>query len=405
MRFITSITLLVWSTTAAAQTTSTSIARSESRAPRLLVHGEGGLGLVMTDRYKADFDTGYHGIVRAGYALLPRVQLQGSFGNWWFPAKDGPVGRMYSVQLGVRVEPWQPRVAIGRPVVDVNAGLGRTGGLNRFVFDAGVTWELRPKRWLGLGPVVRYQHIVQPNTEAVGDDGRYMLAGIGMSLRVPRKARPLPPPPAPVPAKDSDADGIVDARDRCPTEAEDKDGFQDGDGCPEADNDGDGLADAQDTCPDKAETRNGFQDADGCPDTAPPPAPVVKTAPSKPEPIVLRLEQTAQFHSGKARVRSRFREQLRAGVCKRLTGTTGTIRVVGHADETGSAWYNQRIAARRAGRVAEMLVRHCQIPADRIETRAYGATRRLCSEATAACRSRNRRVELELVEAPGAGVR
>jgi OOP family OmpA-OmpF porin len=69
--------------------------------------------------------------------------------------------------------------------------------------------------------------------------------------------------------KDSDGDGIPDDVDKCPTEAEDKDGFQDEDGCPDPDNDGDGVPDAQDKCPDKPETKNGYQDEDGCPDEVP----------------------------------------------------------------------------------------------------------------------------------------
>jgi len=48
---------------------------------------------------------------------------------------------------------------------------------------------------------------------------------------------------------DVDGDGLADALDRCPTEAEDRDGFQDEDGCPEPDNDRDGVADAADPCP------------------------------------------------------------------------------------------------------------------------------------------------------------
>ena len=65
---------------------------------------------------------------------------------------------------------------------------------------------------------------------------------------------------------DRDGDGIPDSRDACPDEPEDKDGFQDEDGCPDLDNDGDGIPDAQDKCPDDPEDKDGFQDADGCPD-------------------------------------------------------------------------------------------------------------------------------------------
>jgi OOP family OmpA-OmpF porin len=93
---------------------------------------------------------------------------------------------------------------------------------------------------------------------------------------------------------DTDGDGIPDDKDKCPTEPEDKDGFQDEDGCPDPDNDGDGICDdhpeiqkhlakyaklctGADRCPgkdeDKAngfkdtkEDKDGFEDEDGCPD-------------------------------------------------------------------------------------------------------------------------------------------
>ncbi len=68
------------------------------------------------------------------------------------------------------------------------------------------------------------------------------------------------------PDPDDDFDGVADGADRCPTATEDKDGFQDDDGCPEADNDTDGIADALDRCPLEPEDKDGFQDADGCPD-------------------------------------------------------------------------------------------------------------------------------------------
>jgi len=67
--------------------------------------------------------------------------------------------------------------------------------------------------------------------------------------------------------RDSDGDGIADAVDKCPTEPEDKDGFQDEDGCPDPDNDGDMIPDAVDKCPNDVEDKDGFQDEDGCPES------------------------------------------------------------------------------------------------------------------------------------------
>src|SRR5204862_3787943 len=97
---------------------------------------------------------------------------------------------------------------------------------------------------------------------------------------------------------DRDGDGIKDDVDKCPDEPEDRDGFQDEDGCPDPDNDkdgipdvddlcpnepgpkenrgcplqkdldrdGDGIPDAVDKCPDEPEDFDGYQDDDGCPD-------------------------------------------------------------------------------------------------------------------------------------------
>lgn len=71
------------------------------------------------------------------------------------------------------------------------------------------------------------------------------------------------------PDNDNDADGREDAVDKCPDDPEDDDGYLDNDGCPDIDNDKDGIPDTADRCPDQAETVNGFDDEDGCPDDKP----------------------------------------------------------------------------------------------------------------------------------------
>jgi len=65
---------------------------------------------------------------------------------------------------------------------------------------------------------------------------------------------------------DGDGDGVIGSRDRCRTRAEDWNGFEDGDGCPDADEDGDGLRGEADACPGEAEDINEYKDDDGCPD-------------------------------------------------------------------------------------------------------------------------------------------
>lgn len=65
---------------------------------------------------------------------------------------------------------------------------------------------------------------------------------------------------------DRDRDGVAGRADRCPDEPEDRDGWEDGDGCPDPDNDEDGLADADDEAPDEPEDWDGYQAQDGAPD-------------------------------------------------------------------------------------------------------------------------------------------
>jgi hypothetical protein len=63
---------------------------------------------------------------------------------------------------------------------------------------------------------------------------------------------------------DADGDGIEDEKDECAELAEDFDGFQDSDGCPDFDNDDDGVSDDADRCPAEREDMDGFEDDDGC---------------------------------------------------------------------------------------------------------------------------------------------
>lgn len=79
---------------------------------------------------------------------------------------------------------------------------------------------------------------------------------------------PVPQPLAPVVTTpvDTDNDGIRDLDDVCPTAAEDPDMAVDTDGCPGADEDNDGLLDGIDRCPSDAESKDNIDDGDGCPE-------------------------------------------------------------------------------------------------------------------------------------------
>ena len=164
------------------------------------------------------------------------------------------------------------------------------GNLRPFVL-AGVNWmqvasnqpepgptEIGPDTDFGLhaGAGVKYavtdqidlrgdaRVVFLPNTNHNSDSADLELLA-GASFRFGGDAGAPPPPPPPL-VKDTDRDDIPDNVDKCPNEPEDKDGFQDDDGCPDPDNDNDGIVDAKDKCPLEAEDKDGFQDDDGCPD-------------------------------------------------------------------------------------------------------------------------------------------
>ncbi len=87
-----------------------------------------------------------------------------------------------------------------------------------------------------------------PLNDAVGNPAVRGVLGIGWAPRF----------------YDEDGDGIEDSRDECAELEEDKDGFQDADGCPDFDNDDDGVPDADDRCPAEQEDADDFMDDDGC---------------------------------------------------------------------------------------------------------------------------------------------
>jgi hypothetical protein len=88
---------------------------------------------------------------------------------------------------------------------------------------------------------------------------------------------------------DQDADGVPDDVDQCPELPEDRDGFEDQDGCPDWDNDNDGIPDAEDACPNQPGERQADPKLNGCPVTpgslAPPQQPTTPAIPSDAGPI------------------------------------------------------------------------------------------------------------------------
>jgi outer membrane protein OmpA-like peptidoglycan-associated protein len=258
--------------------------------------------------------------------------------------------------------------------------------------EVGAGWGFGLGR-IVLGPALRYHHIVQPGTGSDGSDAKIVLLGIEAAwsgrIELPDPPAPsLPPePPPPPPPKDSDGDGIMDPDDRCPSEPEDKDGFEDEDGCPDNDNDRDGIADADDKCPLEAEVINGVDDTDGCPDEG-----IITMVDDR-----VVLEEEVLFKTDRARVSTRGRQALAAVVrLWQQHPEWERLDVEGHADERGPDAYNQWLSEERAARVRKALI-ELGLDAAKVTTKGFGKTRPRREGRDEESLRLNRRVELVVV--------
>jgi len=193
------------------------------------------------------------------------------------------------------------------------------------------------------------------------------------------------------PDLDNDNDGISDSQDKCPNQAEDLDNFEDNDGCPDLDNDGDGIADTMDKCPNEPETVNGYQDEDGCPDTPPVvEKPVIEMGKSLIFPGVT-------FQSGKALLTEEAMQTLQTVYQMLRDNPTVRIEIRGYTDNYGSAAKNLDLSQKRAAAVKQFLVGK-GIESNRMVAIGFGQDKPIASNATAAGRAQNRRIEFVRIE-------
>jgi OOP family OmpA-OmpF porin len=125
------------------------------------------------------------------------------------------------------------------------------------------------------------------------------------------------------------------------------------------------------------------------PKPAPPPPPPPPPAPRKVETL-----KGAHFDFNKSTLTAEGKSRI-DGVARTLRDNpTWRVRVEGHTDSVGSDAYNMRLSEARARTVRERLVDQGVSPSRIVETRGYGESRPVASNATAAGRAENRRVEI-----------
>jgi OOP family OmpA-OmpF porin len=210
------------------------------------------------------------------------------------------------------------------------------------------------------------------------------------------------------PVRDRDGDGIPDPQDQCPTEAglaptgcpvrdADGDGVLDRDdkcvdvagvaphGCP-ADSDGDGFVDSQDKCPNEPENKNGFEDNDGCPDEIPEQV-------KKFTGVIKGIE----FELNKAEIRPMSRPLLDEAAAVLNQHPTLKVMITGHTDSRGAHQHNIDLSRRRAEAVKTYLMDR-GVDAERVLTRGEGPDSPISDNTTAAGRQMNRRIEFQIIK-------
>jgi outer membrane protein OmpA-like peptidoglycan-associated protein len=185
--------------------------------------------------------------------------------------------------------------------------------------------------------------------------------------------------------EDRDGDGVPDSADLCPDEPEDRDSFEDWDGCPDPDNDKDRIPDTADKCPNEPETYNGIEDGDGCPDRG-------KVIIHR---CKLEIVDKIYFSKGKREIERDGR--LLDDIARTLVANPQVVvlEVQGHAapnEANASALAAARAAAVRAALVAR------GVPGARLVARSFGSKRLACTAKTEACARQSRRVEFSITK-------
>jgi outer membrane protein OmpA-like peptidoglycan-associated protein len=334
---------------------------AELRAPTHVGDFAGGArNVVFAPRLIADHRFG--GGLRIGANIGAMIREKTTFFN-----VDAASELIYAAGLGYRFGDEKGKVELG---AEVSGGVGLAAA------------ETGPEE-IPLEGLLYVKYNPTPEIEITGGPGMGLIAGYGIpTFRFFAGIRYRPSSP------DEDRDGIPDSDDKCPSLAEDFDGDQDSDGCPEqkeVDADVDGVPDAEDRCPKEKETINGFEDEDGCPDEGP--ARVIYKEGK------IQIIENVQFGSGSARIDPRSYSILnQVALTMKANPEIKKIRVEGHTDETGQREQNIRLSKLRANAVRQYLIAKGVNP-DRLNAEGYGPDRPIAEGSDPASRAKNRRVE------------
>jgi outer membrane protein OmpA-like peptidoglycan-associated protein len=309
------------------------------------------------------------------------------------------------------------------------------------MFDAQLGFDWFPSgSQFGVGPMLGYLHVTQPDNSTRPSDASLLLFGLHVGYDLQERKKPIldrdgdgilddvdkcPDDPEDkdgfedqdgCPDNDNDQDTILDLVDQCPLVPEDKDGFLDEDGCPDPDNDKDGILDKADQCPLDPEDKDGFEDQDGCPDNDNDQDGIVDAkdlCPNEPETqngyadqdgcpdeqqvrVVgdrIMLDDKVHFRTNSHIIRPLsypLLDQLWKLISEHPEYTH--VEIEGHADQRGDATFNKALSQRRAESVMAYLIKR-GLDESRLSAVGYGSERPLVDQRSEYAWLLNRRVE------------
>ncbi len=349
-------------------------------AQELTFHVEPAVALWLDDPQATRFSPGFYLALRPGLSLGRGVTLQLSYGLLMVPAEDSYTedGAAHFMMAGVRFSPLpffqSSKQHKGGIFFDANAGSVRTGGLNRFAFDAGAGYDFQVTSWFALAPVIRYVQVVQPDKKNNQDanDAQFLTIGLDFSFGSSNKNKEnaVCPPLLECVQKNYVEKECVQKEQKPKLAAEVKKVPP----CP--DKDWDGVCNVDDACPDQIGPIATF----GCP---------IDPCGGKP------LSLLVQFNFDSAELPpSMYDAQTMYPVLDEVAKAIAQdkacrVCIVGYASEEGEAKHNKTLSVDRAESVRNYLTSH-GISQNRTAVTGMGENCQLVPESTLEL---NRRVE------------
>lgn len=326
-----------------------------------------GLAIPLTDPQSRIFKLGGSQTIKALWSLSPYVDVGPSATFLALPAETSPneAGTAWTFGGSVRLKrphdaPDSDQLHALSPWVDADALYVRTGQLNRpgFAVAAGLLEPIGKSRVVWIGPFVRYFQILQGERSGFDNtDAKILSFGISLEVGsgVERRREVL-------------TAAVPEVR----TVTVNKEIFI----CPDRDNDQ--VPDNVDHCPDVA----GPMDNWGCP--------------AYKKLVVTRekLELKEKLHfAWNQDVLEDVSYPVLDEVAQALKDNKGfRVQVDGHASSEGGDEHNQMLSDKRAAAVLDYLVAH-GIARDRLVSKGFSSSVPIDTNATAAGRENNRRVE------------